>query len=355
MYFTIKQEKNMLVATDRPLELSRGLELLEKKNQEALETKQTMLCSYELTYQGKVIYQSSLEFPIENFDLFEQIKSDLTQVSANETDVQEFIIFLAPFFPKKKGNKGNNKANPFRREPIKSETKDTPPTSNLFKSSNENEDKQVKKSRKPLPIKKIVITTAAFLFVGILLFFSANFIKSKTLADKTPSYSELIKQKEYDKAVKFYPDSKENIEELLNQQALEKKSIETLSQLKEFDGQFPTVFGSFDIAILEADYRQAISTFEGNKNKFKHDTNRLILVGYSYLKLEQLEPVKVIIQETQSIELEKKLFQYEQLTIEINELEQELIELEKGGSKNKAKAEEVINKKFKLQEERLNL
>lgn len=102
MYFTIKQEKNMLVATDRPLELSRGLELLEKKNQEALETKQTMLCSYELTYQGKVIYQSSLEFPIENFDLFEQIKSDLTQVSANETDVQEFIIFLAPFFPKKK-------------------------------------------------------------------------------------------------------------------------------------------------------------------------------------------------------------------------------------------------------------
>lgn len=352
MFFIIKQEENMSVATDRPLELKRGLELLEKKNQESLETKQLMRCSYELTYQDKMIYQSSLEFPIENFDLFEQIKSDLAQVSANEADIQEFIIFLAPFFPKKKGN---NKVSPFRREPIKKESKDTTSESQLPPAQKSKEEKKIKKSRKLLPIKKILIATTVFLFVGVLLFFSANFIKSKTLADKTPSYNELIKEKAYDKAVKFYPDSKENIEELLNQQALEKKSIETLSQLKEFDSQYPTVFGAFDIAILEAEYRQAISTFESNKNKFKHDTNRLILVGYSYLKLEQIEPVKMIIEETQSIELEKKLFQYEQLTIEISELEQELKELEKGGSKNKAKAEEVINKKFKLQEERLNL
>ena len=81
----------------------------------------------------------------------------------------------------------------------------------------------------------------------------------------------------------------------------------------------------------------------------------MVLVGYSYLKEEQLDEAKKVIESLKSVELEKKIYDYEQLKRLIDEKDKELKELEKGGSKNREKAEEVAAEKFDLLEQLVNL
>ncbi|OOG23306.1 hypothetical protein BZK37_17775 [Enterococcus casseliflavus] len=95
--------------------------------------------------------------------------------------------------------------------------------------------------------------------------------------------------------------------------------------------------------------------FEDNRSVFQEENVRLLFVGYAYLKTDQLSQAKQINASIHQIELEKKIYLYEQLTRSIAEKEKELKELEKGGYKNREQAEKVANEKFELQEQLQNL
>lgn len=346
LFFNITQEENMAVATDRQIPLDKALELLKRKNIEAQELEQEMRCTYELIYENELVYQSAIELPIENFNLFQLIRNDLTEEGILSEEANQFLTFLKSHFPKSYLKEWN--------QTVKEQEKQV-------KLQQKEAEKQLKKQEKQLKATntKKISKKSWFIMGGILtaivvcglVVFATLRINQAT----QPTYQELMKRHEYIEAVKQFPESKLATENSINQSVLENNTSKNREELEAFNSVYPTPNGEFDLAILKGDYQKSIKVYEANLKNFKDDTERQILVGYSYLKLDQVEPVKRLVKETKSIELEEKLFQYNQLTTEINELEKELKELEKGGSKNKEKAQKVIEKKFKLQEEQLNL
>ncbi|GAB7306641.1 hypothetical protein [Enterococcus gallinarum] len=335
--FCFLEVENMEVAIGRPIPLEKALELLNRENRVAKETEAAMYFTYSISEDESELLQGELTFPIDNFDLFNEIQKDLLDtVDGESEDLQAFILYLEKLFPKKK-----------KRIPTKKER--TPKIEKKKKTR-----KKVMKKQSLISRKKIAIAFFCTVFLTLTVVLGIKMVP-QFFADEVPSYQELIDSKDYETAARTYPEKIDDIENYLYQKVLENKTDETMTSLKTFVEKNKTTFGAFDLDILNANYAEAINFYEKNKSSFSGDNSRLELAGYAYLKTDNLELAKDICDQTSSLALEEKIFTYEQLKQAIDEKEKELEELAKGGSKNREKAESVAKEKFALKEELLNL
>jgi len=136
---------------------------------------------------------------------------------------------------------------------------------------------------------------------------------------------------------------------------LDNRSEATLRRFHDFHEEQETTFGSFDLAILKNDYSGAVSAYEEQKEVFSTDSDRLAIVGYCYLKVGEIDEAKQVNSQINSIELEKKIVLYEQLTLQIQAAEREIEALQEEATLDREELEKQLNDLFDLKEERLNL
>lgn len=306
---------------NEPLPLEKANAFLHDLNEYMIENKEKKEYPFELIFEGDTLYKSIIDMPIENdFSLQLLIESELRKLNTKEA--ADFLTWLQPFFEERSAV-----------EKIKP-----------------------KKQKTRYPINLSALQRKVIFFVLIVVFGLGAFsLLSPSNGEKQISYSELISNKEYLTAGRQYPKKHEEIEQEIYNSILEKRTDDKINQLEKFNNKYPTIFGNFDLAIFNKEYDEAIGCFEGDSSKFERDKERMILVGYSYLKEDQLDAAKKVSESLKSVELEKKIYEYENLKQLIDEKEKELKELEKGGSKNREKAETVAAEKFDLQEQLVNL
>lgn len=307
---------------NEPLPLKNANAFLQDLNEYLKEKQEIKEYPFELIYDGDVLYKSSIRLPVESsFSLREIIESELESLQNKEAT--DFLKWLQPFFDEQ------TESEQVRPRPKKKKSTSKPNLS--------------------LTNRKVIFFVLLLIGVGLFALFRPS------SGEEKPSYTELISSKDYLVAGKEYPKKHVDIEQTIYESILEKRTDTKISQLKQFNDKYPTVFGNFDLAIFNKEYEIAIKYFEDDPSEFKNDKERMVLVGYSYLKEDRVIEAKEISGTLKSIELEKKIYDYEKLKGLIEEKEKELKELEKGGSKNREKAEEVAAEKFDLQEQLVNL
>lgn len=306
---------------NEPLPLEKANAFLHDLNEYMIENKEKKDYPFELIFEGDTLYKSTIDLPIENdFSLQLLIESELRKLNTKEAT--DFLNWLQPFFEER-------------------------PAAEKIKP-------QKQKTRNPINLSGFQRKAIFFVFI-VVLGVGAFSLLSPSNGEKRISYSELISSKEYLTAGRQYPKKHSEIEQEIYNSILEKRTAEKINQLEKFNKKYPTVFGKFDLAIFSKEYDEAIGYFEDHSSTFEKDKERMILVGYSFLKEDQLDAAKKVSESLKSVELEKKIYEYENLKQLIAEKEKELEELEKGGSKNREKAEKVAAEKFDLQEQLVNL
>lgn len=368
--------------------LSDGVLLLTRQNDDLLTNGELGSVTYQLYYdetQELPVYTDELDLPIESFDFVDRIihelKSDGEPLSA---DIQLFLSTLSQEVETKPKRKGKRPSARIERtadsvtppqeaaqEPIKEnpsiETEQVASVSTtkaleVEKSS----EKIVKEKADMLEIRpynrRVLIKIRRKHLAWLGVFFVALFLAvagfkyfSATSAQEKPTYSELMKKEYYLEAGKEYPEKQAAIEQVLYDKTVDSKNKKTKETLIQFQKVYPTPFGTFDLAILESDYGKALKEYEREKEDFKGNQDRLVLVGYCYLKTDQLAEAKTIVDETKSTELERYVYKYEQKQDEIKSLEKTLTDLRKNPVDNKDEIEKTMNALFDAKEELLNL
>lgn len=367
---------------NKSLVLKDGLLLLERQNADLLSNGELGFLNYRLYYDGGEVpvYEDELELPLEEINLLEIIKADLTAEGEPLTpDIQMFLTEISNATTNKK------KKRPERRKRQSKEAtfhSPEPQEEEIYELEHEEaeveeveeaeefesmvvESKPKKKNKKKSVVetyepKKTIVTTKRAIVLGV--FFVAiigGFLLFKGLslnqADEKPTYQELIKQEQYQQAAKAYPSKKEAIEQAIYDKAVSKKSDENKEALYQFQEKYPTTFGQFDLAILGNDYSGALKVYEKQEKDFESNNDRLTLVGYCYLKNDDLNKAQDMVEITKSTELERYIYEYEQKQAEISDLESRLEELKKNPIENREEIEKTMNELFDVKEELLNI
>lgn len=311
----------MEVPTDREIPLANALLLLDKQNQIAEQENIQMNFTYVLQNENQEIYQSTIQLPQSDFSLYSTIINEINEQPFEEEQQKEaFIQWLSSAFGEK------------------------------TKKKKEKKEKQLKE-KTPLKItkrtKKIVLLVVATMV--IIIFGAGTFFYATNKKEIVPSLGDYLKREEFIVAGEKYPKETAVIEnELFTLVRTKDKSY--LEKLKEYNDQYPTIQGDFDLAMFDYDYKTAIAIYEKNESIFKKDSTRSTLAGYSYLKNENLKGAKEILSQTENAELEKFVLQYEQLTLIIQEKTKEIEELQKKPTENKEKIEKAIDELFEAKE-----
>ncbi|MHC5250349.1 tetratricopeptide repeat protein [Enterococcus sp. LJL90] len=324
-------------ALDMPLHerfpQERGIALLTKGNNIALDMDWQMACEVELWYDDTLVYTLPLEFPYPSFDLFTLIQQDLETDDSPEKDKEAFLTFIGQELQVK---------------PKKTRIKKEPKPKTVKKPKPE----KVKKERRPIPKKWLVLPVVLLAFVAI------TFVITRVWADnkpEQPTVAELVSSGEYQEAATLYPEESDAIEQALFEAILEGDSA-TATELDQFNQDVPTTLGELDSALLAGEYSEAIRVYETFENSDKPTDNaRLTLLGYAYLKVDKLDEAEALQEESGSIELEKYITKYTHYQLQIAELEQEISDLEKEAVKNKDQLEEKTNELFDIKEQLANL
>jgi hypothetical protein len=346
--FRFLETQNMEVAENRVLSLEQALMLLDRLNSRATEEGKVKSCVFCLEQEDETsVLEMELNLPVENFNLFLEIETGLRAIN-DSPETAEFIEYIRKEFPKYSLPKvvPEVKRTVLKRKKREPDTKET------------ESEKPPKKAVTMKVNRKIIITILGIVFIICLSFAGLYFLKNSPGEGRTEelkSYESLLAEGEYNQAASLYKNKVDDIEQILYEKVLDKKDEKSRDQLQNFIDKNKTKFGRFDESILDSDYTTAVEEYETNNDKFKNDTNRLTLAGYAYLKINDIDQAKKVAKIQTLIELEKKIFDYEQLKQAIQEKEEELQKLAAGGSKNRKKAEEVATEKFALQEELLNL
>lgn len=335
--FSFENPKRSIVdlPTNQRLPLVQGIPLLEETSRELVASDRQAEVDY-LIYTEKnqdlPTLEATLTLPVKGQTIVEAIQAPVRDNDeVDSEDAEEFLSLFEKSVPKNK----------------------RPPKPKIKKKEKVIHPKE-KRTINKKPFLYVGISILA-LMAGVVLFMMLNKQPVQTNADNQSSYEQLISNHAYSDAASAYPKKVDDIEQLLYENVLDKKDEKSRDQFKNFIDKNKTKFGRFDESILDSDYTTAVEEYEKNNDKFNNDTNRLTLVGYAYLKINAIDQAKQVAKIQTLIELEKKIFEYEQLTQAISEKEEELQKLASGGSKNRKKAEEVATEKFALQEELLNL
>jgi hypothetical protein len=326
--FEFLEMENMEVPIDREILLDKAILLLDKQNQIAKQEALTMFFRYALYQDGREVYQSTAELPQEKFDLFATIVAEIeAQEFENEEQKEVFLQWVSQAFKRKIKR---------QRLPKKEEEPKVPkPT-------------KVKKRRRKPTMNKNWLFAALLVFLLMIVGGSAYFAMNQQTAPS--SLESLLKEEKYLEAGKEFPKERKAIEnELFSLTRSKDKSY--LKQLMAFNKQYPTIQGDFDLAMFDFNYKQACSIYEKDSSTFAKDKERLPLVGYSYLKIGQIEQAKNILKQCNDAELEKFILQYEQASLIIQEKQKEIKELQKKPSENKEKIKKAINELYEAKEQ----
>lgn len=317
--FVFLEVSNMEVPVNREIPLDNARLLLDRQNEIAKENEIAMTFTYGLIEDNTTIYESHVTLPIDDFSLFKAICKD---IEGQDFEGKEaFKKWLSTTFKEK-----------------------------IHKAKEQKKQKAKPKRQLPVINKKMLI--AFFVGLLILLISSVSLYYLSTAApvpDKV-SFDELIKQESFEAAAEEFPDRIDEIENKLFE-LTRSKDGQYLEALRTFHDKYPTKNGSFDLAMFSFEYEQVVALFEENKEAFESDTTRLTLAGYAYLKMDDLENSKALLDQSKSTELEKLVRQYEQLQLIIEEKEKEIKELQKKPTENKEKIEQAINDLYEAKEE----
>ena len=367
--------------------LSDGMMLLTRQNNDLLTNGELGSVSYQLYYdetQELPVYADELGLPVEDLNLIRLIEEELTEDGESlSPDIQ---IFLSALSQELEGTTKKKKKKPSenRKRDKKIKNIESPPVIDEPVDAKEIEEVAMDEPISVVPVKKkvaknpkntvqktqkktlkkikpsILKNRNVFLILGVFLLMLIigglcfNYFSSTTAQEK-PTYSELMKKGYYLEAGKEYPDKQAAIEQVLYDKIVDSKDKKNKDALLQFQKVYPTPFGKFDLAILETDYAKALKEYEREKSDFKGSQDRLVLVGYCYLKTDQLSEAKRLVDETKSPELERYVYKYEQKQDEIKSLEKTLTELKKNPVDNKNEIEKTMNALFDAKEELLNL
>lgn len=315
---------------NEPISLSQATDYLKDFNT-YLQGEIPKTYAFQICLDGESCYKGSVILPVETeFSLYEEIKDQLQALQSEEAN--QLLRFLTPYFQEK------------------DEKIESPECSVEEKAQQSEKEESIPRNAAKSWMKKGIIGLISLFLVGGLLYWGYYHF-----FPPTPSLDRLLETQAYLEAGKHYPNKHVAIERQIYNELLDQRSDKKIDQLEAFQETYPTVFGAFDLAMFTHAYNQAITVFEDNRSVFQEENVRLLFVGYAYLKTDQLSQAKQINASIHQIELEKKIYLYEQLTRSIAEKEKELKELEKGGYKNREQAEKVANEKFELQEQLQNL
>lgn len=323
VFFIFDQIENMEVPIDKPIQIEKALQILNRQNDRCLNEEWKASCAYSIQLNDGVIYSSSLKFPYESFSLYTIIESEMKESSDIGENEEQFLNWL-------QGVTG---------EPIKA------------KKEKIVKEKKQKIQKEPRHIKlnpKLIIGGVGLVLIVTIAIAATLFFNQK------PTYSDLMKKQDYLTAGKLYPEKVEEIEnEIFNSVSV--NGSEAIQDLKDFNKVHKSILGTFDLAVIEHDFTRAIEIFEKDKKAFSNLKNRLILVGYSYLKQGDLKKAEEINQEINSTELEQYIYKFSQLTLFIKEKEKEIEQMQKDPIKNQQAIEKAIDSLFEAKDNLENL
>lgn len=325
------------MACPKTMSLKEANRMLFKKNEEVDMEGIDVTFHYELIQDDRVVLRSQLSLPVFDFDWWELVDEFLGEKGVSEEDVRQFLELFK-----------NSLDDTSVIKPVKP-TKEKRPRK-------VKEPKILQKTeKKKIPAKWLyaVCVTILSLFLLVFIVFGVNqvfFIENQTL-----TYEELIDQQQFEEAYQLYPKEQQKTETFFYHYALDNRSEATLRRFRDFHEEHETIFGPFDLAILQNDYSGAVSAYEEQIEAFATDYERLAIVGYCYLKVGELDEAKAINHQINSIELEKKIVVYDQLTLQIQAAEREIDALQKEATLDREELEKQLNELFDLKEERLNL
>ncbi|MGM0276525.1 MULTISPECIES: hypothetical protein [unclassified Enterococcus] len=287
---------------------------------------------YELVQNDRAILRSKLMLPVFSFDWWEILEEFLYEQGAEDSQITLFADVFKQELSDESMKKSKKVKEPRTKRPIKSP-----------------------KLIQPLS-KKWLFRLGGSLLILLLLFIGSLGVKEFFLTElETPSYEELIDQEQFEEAFQYYPEEQGQTETLFYDYVLDQRSQENLRRFREFHKNHETTYGDFDLAVLENNYEAAVTAYEQQSEVFSDDSNRLAIAGYCFLKEGKLDEAKAINQQINSLELEKKIVQYEQLSLQIKAAEKMIEELQKEDSVDREKLEEELNDLFDLKEKQMNL
>lgn len=337
VFFIFDQIENMEVPTGKPIQIEKALQILNRQNDRCLNEEWKASCAYSIQLNEGIIYSSSLKFPYESFSLYTIIESEMKESSDIGENEEQFLNWL-------QGVTG---------EPIKAKKEKIVKEKKLKEPKGPKEKKQKiqKEPREPRHIKlnpKLIIGGVGLVLIVTIAIAATLFFNQK------PTYSDLMKKQDYLTAGKLYPEKVEEIEnEIFN--SVSANGSEAIQDLKDFNKVHKSILGTFDLAVIEHDFTRAIEIFEKDKKAFSNLKNRLILVGYSYLKQGDLKKAEEINQEINSTELEQYIYKFNQLTLFIKEKEKDIEQMQKDPIKNQQAIEKAIDSLFEAKDNLENL
>lgn len=329
--------EGLSMACPKTMSLKEANRMLFKKNEEVDMEGIDVTFHYELIQDERVVLRSQLSLPVFDFDWWELLEEFLFEKGASEEIVNQFS------------------------ESFKNSLEDVPE----IKTVKPKKEKKPKRKKERIPIEKVQkkktptkwLYGVGMVFVSLALLVVLGFGVNQVFftEGQTLTYEELIDQQQFEEAYQLYPKEQQKTETFFYYYALDNRSEATLRRFRDYHEENETTFGSFDLAILQNNYSGAVSAYEEQTEAFSNDPERLAIVGYCYLKVGELDEAKQINTQINSIELEKKIVLYEQLTLQIQVAEKEIEALQEEATLDREELEQQLNDLFDLKEERLNL
>ncbi|MHC5253142.1 hypothetical protein ACYRFS_12850 [Listeria kieliensis] len=317
------------------LSYDKAILLCSRKNEELLSSERSYELGYRILVDKADIYTSKLIFPYEFFD-FKTILEEEIRHEYSQGEADKFLTYFEQKLPKENFSwKKKNKVKLAKsiKEPVKQPKR------------------SVDKGKKRFTINGRRLGKIG---LGVLLLFVATFgtvsFLSGAKEEPQPTFQQLIKEGDYIKAVKTYPDKQEAVQDKLFIQALSGKEKDK-ENYEAFSKKFSSKKTKFDQSVLEGDYKKTIQEYEKKESLYSNDDERLEVVGYAYLKDKNLEKAKKLAEKSSNVDLEERIFKYEQLTLSIKKRQKHIEELQKDPIKNEAVIKKQIDLLFKDKEE----
>ncbi|MBC1922993.1 hypothetical protein [Listeria grayi] len=300
------------------LSYEKALELCIRKNEEIYAIGIVKHCQYRLLSAGKTVYESVLRFPYDSFDFLAILQEEL----AGKKQGEALLAWIEEEIqPTKRRNRQETTRSPKKK-------------------------KTIDQSRKRLS-KRWLIGITAFLVVCIMGVLGVLFLKQP--AKQAPSLDTLLNKKEYVAAAKAYPDKKEGIANQLLEEAM-KGTTKGVQEYKQFLSQINLPFSTFDTAVLNHDFRATIAAYEKQQAVIQKSDKRMVILGYAYLKDKQVDKAKKIANQFAHVDLEKRVAQWEQLQLAIQNRQAAIKKLQKHPIKNEKAIQKEIERLFKDKE-----
>lgn len=145
--------------------------------------------------------------------------------------------------------------------------------------------------------KKIFLTLVILLTLIGLFLGGKTYLGNRKETDQTTktSYSTLIEEKSYLIAGKEFPEKIKDIEKAI-------VAVKDFDALKEFNEEYPTPEGKFDLSFYLENWEAVIETDQSTLTK-----ERQIMLAYAYIKLDRLDEADILNKKLMSEKLTKQI------------------------------------------------